>query len=287
MEFPIGSWACTDGKGNSPVTEILQYEFMRNAIMAAVLSSLICGLIGTVIVVKRLVILAGGIAHAAYGGIGLAAFLGISLRAGTLAFSAVVSLIMARLTLTNRARADTAIGVIWAVGMAVGVICVDLTPGYGADLMSYLFGSILSVTKVDLYMMAVITVIGAILLGRFYRTLLAYIYDEDFARTRGINVELIHYALVLFISVSIVLVIRVVGLILVIALLTIPPYIAEGYSKSLIGMMSLSCMLSLAFSIGGLWLSYVYDLTSGASIIMVAGVCYLLSVLSVHLRNRG
>jgi len=287
MAYLIACWVHTPGKEHIRVADILQYEFMRNAVMAAVLSSLICGLIGTIIVVKRFVILAGGVAHAAYGGVGLAAFLGIPLRLGTLVFSAVVSLIMGRLTLTQKARADTVIGVIWAIGMAIGVICVDLTPGYGADLMSYLFGSILSVSKIDLYMMGGIALAGILLLVRFYRVLLAYIYDEDFARTRGINVKLIHYMLVLFISISVVLVIRVVGLILVIALLTIPPYMAEGFSRSLFGMILLSCLLSLFFSLTGLWLSYVYDLTSGASIIMVAGACYLLmSLLSGYLPVR-
>jgi zinc transport system permease protein len=252
---------------------------MQNAIMAAVLSSLICGLIGTVIVVKRLVILAGGIAHAAYGGIGIAAFLGIPLRAGALVFSAFLSLVMGRITLINRARADTVIGVIWAVGMAVGVICVDLTPGYGVDLMSYLFGSILSVSRMDLYMMGAIAALGGILFFRYYRIILVYIYDEDFARTRGVRVDLIHHLLVLFLSISVVLVIRVVGLILIIALLTIPPHIAESHSKSLAGMVLLSSLLSLLFSLSGLWLSYIFDLTSGASIIMVAGAGYLISML--------
>lgn len=262
--------------------EILQYEFMRNAIMAAVLSSLICGLIGTLIVLKRLVILAGGIAHAAYGGVGLAAFMGISLRTGALFFSLFLSLVMGRITLQKKARADTAIGVIWAVGMATGVICIDLTPGYGVDLMSYLFGSILSVSKIDLSMMASIAILGILMCYRYYRLILVYVYDEDFARTRGINVTLIHYLLVIFISVSVVLVIRVVGLILVIALLTIPPSIAEGYSRSLAGMICLSSFFSLLFSLCGLWISYTYDLTSGASIIMVAAAGYLLSRL-LHL----
>jgi zinc transport system permease protein len=266
------------GKNNQMI-EVLQYEFMQNAIMAAVLSSLICGLIGTVIVVKRLVILAGGIAHAAYGGIGIAAFLGIPLRAGALVFSAFLSLVMGRITLINRARADTVIGVIWAVGMAVGVICVDLTPGYGVDLMSYLFGSILSVSRMDLYMMGAIAALGGILFFRYYRIILVYIYDEDFARTRGVRVDLIHHLLVLFLSISVVLVIRVVGLILIIALLTIPPHIAESHSKSLAGMVLLSSLLSLLFSLSGLWLSYIFDLTSGASIIMVAGAGYLISML--------
>lgn len=259
------------------MSEILQYEFMRNAIMAAVLSSLICGLIGTLVVLKRLVILAGGIAHAAYGGVGLAAFMGISLRAGALFFSLFLSLIMGRIILQKKARADTAIGVIWAVGMAIGVICIDLTPGYGVDLMSYLFGSILSVSKIDLSMMGTIAILGILMCFRYYRLILVYIYDEDFARTRGINVTLIHYLLVIFISVSVVLIIRVVGLILVIALLTIPPSIAEGYSRSLAGMICLSSFLSLLFSLCGLWISYTYDLTSGASIIMVAAAGYLFS----------
>jgi len=266
--------------------EALQYDFMRNALMAAFLASAICGVIGTLVVIKRFVILAGGIAHAAYGGVGMALFFGFPLRAGAISFSMVISLILARITLREKTRSDTIIGVIWAVGMALGVIFADLTPGYGVQLMSYLFGSILSVNSIDLYLMAGITAATWGLFAWNYRALLVYAYDEDFARIRGIPVTLFHYGIVVMISLSVVMLIRVVGLILVIALLTIPPYMAERFSRSLMGMAWISFLLSLVFSFAGLILSYNMNLTSGASIILVAAVSYFLSSV-IFPGNKG
>ncbi|HPI97343.1 MAG TPA: metal ABC transporter permease [Synergistales bacterium] len=257
--------------------EVLQYDFMRNAILAAFLASAICGVIGTLVVIKRFVILAGGIAHAAYGGIGMALYFGFPPRVGAISFSCAVSLILARITLLERARSDTIIGVIWAVGMALGVIFADLTPGYGVHLMSYLFGSILSVNMIDLYLMGSIAILTWGFFSLNYRSILVYAYDEDFARTRGIRVTFFHYVIVVMISLSVVMLIRVVGLILVIALLTIPPYMGERFSKSLMGMALISFVFSLLFCFLGLLVSYELDLTSGASIILVAGGGYFLS----------
>lgn len=257
--------------------DALQYDFMRNAIMAALLASAICGVIGTLVVIKRFVILAGGIAHAAYGGIGMALYFGFPPRFGAISFSFAVSLILARITLLDRGRADTIIGVIWAVGMALGVVFADLTPGYGVHLMSYLFGSILSVSMIDLYLMGSIALLTWGFFYWNYRSILVYAYDEDFASTRGIAVTLFHYVIVVMISLSVVMLIRVVGLILVIALLTIPPYMAERFSRSLMGMAVVSFAFSLIFCFLGLVVSYYLDLTSGASIILVAGGGYFLS----------
>ena len=259
--------------------EILQFEFMQNALCAGILASMICGVIGTLVVVNRIVFISGGIAHAAYGGIGIAFFFGLPYLAATLGFSLLIAAIMATVTLKAKHRADTVIGVLWAVGMALGVLLLDMTPGYNADLMSYLFGSILTVPDSDLKLMAFLTVGIILTVGYFYNDLLAMSYDEEFARVRGVPVGLLYFLLLGMIAVSVVMLIRVVGLILVIALLTIPPYIAEKYSESLSMMMLVSGLLSTVFTLAGLWISYAFNLTSGATIIMVSGTGFFVSIM--------
>lgn len=256
--------------------EALGFEFMRNAIMAGLLASLACGIIGSLVVAKRIVFISGGIAHAAYGGIGIAFFLGIPYMIGTLGFSLIIAVVMTFLTLENKHRADTVIGVLWAAGMALGVILIDLSPGYNVDLMSYLFGSILAVTKQDLVMMAVMCAIIIAMVTFFYNDFLAMSYDPDFARLRRIPVRFLYAILLAMIAVSIVMVIKVVGLILVIALMTIPPYIAEKKAVSLGQMMVISSILSALFTIGGLFISYKFNITSGAAIILFASAAFAL-----------
>jgi zinc transport system permease protein len=263
--------------------DALQYEFMRNALVAGLLASVICGIMGTLVVVNRIVFLSGGIAHAAYGGIGLSFFLGWPYLVGTLGFSFTAAMVMAAVSLKAKHRADTIIGVIWAVGMACGIILMDLTPGYNVDLMSYLFGSILTVPQADLWIMLIV---GALIAGfviYFYKDLLAISYDEEFARIRGVPIRALYFALIGLLAVTIVMVIQVVGLILVIALLTIPPFMVEKYAKSLFQMMMGSSLLGAVFTICGLWLSYAFDLTSGASIVLVAGIAFLFFFLVDHL----
>ena len=257
--------------------EALQYEFMQNALMAGLLAGIICGIMGTLVVVNRVVFLSGGIAHAAYGGIGLAFFMGWPFLAGALSFTLVMALLMAAITLKAKHRSDTIIGVIWALGMAMGIIFIDLTPGYNVDLMSYLFGSILTVPDSDIWMMLVVGICIIGVVSYFYHDYLALSYDEEFAQIRGVPVKALYFLLIGMLAVTIVFIIQVVGLILVIALLTIPPYIAEKYSKSLFVMMVLSSLLSAFFTVTGLWLSYAFDTTSGASIILVAGLGFLIS----------
>ena len=263
--------------------EALQYEFIRNALAAGLLASVICGIMGTLVVVNRIVFLSGGIAHAAFGGIGLSFFLGWPYLVGTMGFSIAAGMVMAAVSLKAKHRADTIIGVIWAVGMAFGIILLDLTPGYNVDLMSYLFGSILAVPRLDLWIMLMV---GALIGGfviYFYKDLLAISYDEEFARIRGVPIRALYFTLIGILAIAIVLIIRIVGLILVIALLTIPPFMVEKYAKSLFQMMMGSSLLGALFTIIGLWLSYAFNLTSGASIILVAGISFFLFFLIDHL----
>jgi zinc transport system permease protein len=258
--------------------EALQYEFMRNALAAGLLASIICGVMGTLVVVNRIVFLSGGIAHAAYGGIGLAFFFGWPFLVGTLGFTLAAALAMGAIMFKAKHRSDTVIGVLWAVGMATGVILLDLTPGYNVDLMSYLFGSILAVPVSDLWLMLAVAAVILAVMTYFYNDYLAMSYDEEFARIRGVPVRFLYFLMIGLLAVGIVMMIQIVGLILVIALLTIPPYIAEKHARSMFTMMVYASGLSIVFTLTGLLLSYRFNLTSGATIILVAAAGFLLSV---------
>lgn len=259
--------------------DLLHFDFMQNAFIASLLVSIICGIIGTLIVINRMVFIAGGIAHGSYGGIGLALYFGIAPMLGASIFSLFLGAIIAYITYKNSARLDSLIGVIWAFGMALGIIMTDLTPGYNVDLMSYLFGAILSVSMEDLYGMSFVLLIVLAFAISYYKQLLAMSFDAQFAKLRGINVTLLYFALVLMVALGIVIIIRAVGLILVIALLTIPPYIAEKFTNAMSHMMALASILSAVFCVLGLYVSYTFNLSSGACIILVATLSFFISKL--------
>ncbi len=266
--------------------EALQFDFMRHALMAGVLVSIACGIVGVYVVVNRFVFVSGGIAHAAYGGIGLGYFLGINPVWGAILFSLAAALGMGVVQRKTRQRADTVIGVMWAIGMAVGIVFVDLTRGYAVDLMSYLFGSILTVPRSDLVIMAILDVVIIVLVVVFYKELLAISYDETFATVENVPVGAIYITLLCLVALTVVMLMRVVGLIMVIALLTMPAAISEQFTSSLKKMMVLSVILGIVFTTVGLWLSYALNLTSGATIILVAGCAFLLSLLYKALAKR-
>lgn len=260
--------------------EALSYEFMQNALIAGILVSLVSGIIGSLIVANRMVFLAGGIAHAAYGGIGIAIFTGIPIFLGTSVFAIIAAIIMSYVTMRQKENIDTFIGLIWAVGMAIGIILVDLTPGYNVDLMSYLFGSILAVNRDDLYYMGGLFVIIVLAIGFWYRNILAVSYDSEYAELSGINVRFFYTLILILSALTVVIAIKVVGLILVIALLTIPIYIAQKISSSLYSMMIISGIIASLFTVIGLWLSYSFNLTSGATIILVSALSLILFMIS-------
>lgn len=267
------------------ISQALQFDFMRNALMAGVLVSIACGIIGTFVVINRIVFISGGIAHAAYGGIGLGYFFGFNPVLGAIAFSLLSALGMGWVERNTKERADTIIGVMWAIGMAIGIILIDLTEGYKADLMSYLFGSILAVPQQDLIIMVILDLIIALMVFIFYKELLAISFDPIFATTRNIPVDFLYLMLISAIALTIVMIMQVVGLIMVIALLTIPAAIASQFVKDIKQMIIVSSILGIIFNIIGLWLSYTFNLTSGATIILVAGVVYLISLTFKSIYN--
>lgn len=259
--------------------EALQFEFMRNAIAAGILVSIACGVIGTFVVINRIVFISGGIAHAAYGGIGLGYFFQFNPLWGAIAFALVSALSMGIVERKTQQRSDTLIGVMWAMGMAIGIILIDKTDGYKADLMSYLFGSILTVPREDLLIMLILDMIIIAIISFFYQQLVAISFDPVFATTRNLPVDRLYLMLIAAVALTVVMVMQVVGLILVIALLSIPAAISNQFVKDIKQMIVLSSILGMTFTSLGLWLSYIYDLTSGATIILVAGTSYLVTLL--------
>ncbi|MCA1743383.1 MAG: metal ABC transporter permease [Desulfonatronovibrio sp.] len=267
--------------------EVLHYEFMRNALLAGLLISIACGIIGTMVVVNRIVFISGGIAHASYGGIGLAFFAGFSPNLGAAMVALISALVMGIVSRKNKHRADTVIGVIWAVGMSAGIVLMDLTPGYNVDLMSYLFGSILMVPGSSLWIMAAMNIAIILITYLFYKDFLAMSYDEEFAMAMGVPVGPLYFLLLTMVAMTVVMTIQVVGLILVIALLTIPSYLAEKYTNSLKNMMIWAVVISVLFTQSGIWISYWLNLTTGATIVLVAAVFFFASALIPKQSNKS
>jgi len=278
---------------------MLSMGFMRNALAAALLVSVACGVIGSLVVVRRLVFISGGIAHAAYGGVGLgywlqyavpvgaaAAFPGVWPLAGALVFSLAAAVVMGLITRRGlHQRSDTVIGVLWAVGMALGVLFADLTPGYKANLMSYLFGSILAVSPWEITVMAVMDLVILAGVAVFFRPLQAVSFDETFAETRGLPVGALHMITLCMVAVSVVMMMRMVGLIMVIALLTIPAAISGMFNRRLSGMMVWAVVLGTVFSVAGLAAAWFWNVSSGAAVILTAGTFYFLALAGRRLRK--
>lgn len=256
--------------------EILSYDFIQNALLAGIIVSIITAIIGALVVVNKMVFLSGGIAHSAYGGVGLAMFFSLPMLLTTSLFCIVVTIIIAFASYKNRENLDIMIGLMWAAGMSFGIMLVDLTPGYHTDLMTYLFGSLLAVTKQDIYYMISLLLGILMIIITFYRDILAVSYDSEYARLRGVKTKFFYTLILILSSLAIVISIKVVGLILVIALLTIPIYIASFYCNSLLSMMIIAAFLSMIFTIIGLVISYQFDLSSGPSIIMASSLTALI-----------
>ena len=268
------------------LSTVLEMPFMQNALLAGLLASVACGIIGTLIAANRMLFLAGGVAHTAYGGVGLALFLGIPVLPATLFFSIGAALLMSALSLKTRINTETMIGVLWAVGMAVGIILIDLTPGYRADLGTYLFGNILAVSDSDILLMLVLDGVILLLIGGGFQSLLAFTFDRDFAASRGLPVAFLHHLLVVLAAVCVVMLMRVVGLLLVMALFTLPQAIAIRHAGSFGRTMLLAVLGSSLFCVVGLLLSAIFDLASGAMIILVACMMFGISLLWTKLRAK-
>lgn len=266
--------------------EILQYEFMRNALIAALLASIACGIIGVYVVVKRIVFISGGIAHAAFGGIGLGYFLSVDPILGVIPFSIASALSMGIVGKRTKIPEDTAIGILWAMGVALGIIFIGMTPGYAPDLFGYLFGSILTVPTSDILLMLSLNAAIIVTVLSFHHEFQAISFDEEYATAIGLPTERLYLLLLCLIALTVVVLIRVVGVILVIALLTIPAALSRQFTHRLSSMMFLSVFLCAIFSICGLLLSYAFDLPSGATIVLVSGAAFIISSISKSISAR-
>ncbi|MDD4986155.1 MAG: metal ABC transporter permease [Dehalococcoidales bacterium] len=265
---------------------ILQYEFMQNAFWAGLLAAIACGIIGTYVIVKRMVFISGGIAHASFGGIGIGYFMGINPIIGALVFTIASALGMGALIRRTRLAEDTAIGIFWSIGMALGILFIAITPGYAPDLFSYLFGNILTVPASDLLLMIILDAVIILVVSLLYKEFTALSFDEEFGRVMGLPVERLYLTLLCLIALTVVLMIRIVGIILIIALLTIPAAMARRFTSNLKKMMLLAVGLGIGFTFGGLWLSYAVDLPSGATIILVGGGVFLITLGFLKLQSR-
>lgn len=266
--------------------EALQYEFMRNALLAGLLAAAVCGVVGVYVIVKKVVSISGSIAHASFGGIGLGYLLGINPIIGAVFFTLASALTMGLVTRRTKLSEDTIIGILWAMGMALGVVFIGLSPGYAPDLLSYLFGNILTVPTSDLLLMLVLDVVIFVVVIALYKELLALAFDEEFSKAAGVPVEKLYLLLLGMIALTVVVLIRVVGIILVIALLTIPATLARQFTHDLRKMMLLAVLFGVIFTLGGLWLSYLLDMASGATIILLNGSVLLAFFAVRRLRRR-
>lgn len=262
----------------------MQYDFVLKGILGAVFASITAGLAGTYVVSKRMVFLSGGITHASFGGIGVGYFAGINPVAGAAVFGIMSALGIEYLSVRHKIREDSAIGILWAFGMAIGVIFIYLTPGYTPNLMGYLFGSILTVTDADLIALGIMSVILIAYFGIFYRTILYISFDEQFARTYSAYVDVFKYITTSLIALTIVLNIRMAGVVLVISLLTIPPNIAMLFTRVYLNVVIVSILAGFLGTAAGYFISYIAGIPVGATIIFTMVVMWIIAKVISQIR---
>lgn len=259
--------------------ELFQSDFLRNALIAGFLTSIACGIVGALTVVNRLAYAAGGIAHSSLGGIGVALLLGFSPIWGALFASLLAALIVSWITLKYQEKSDTAISAVWSLGMAIGILCIYQVDGYTVDPMTYLFGNILLVPHRDLILVALLDLLVVATVVILYRPLLIISFDRELAKIRGLPVEVLHIVMMLLLALTITALIQVVGLLMMIALLTLPAAIASRVTKSLSTMMIAGALIGIFSTFFGLLLSWWIDLPSGAIIIIFITLLYFASLL--------
>lgn len=256
---------------------IFQYDFIIKSLLGALFASITAGLAGTYIVSKRMVFLSGGITHASFGGIGIGYFIGINPVVGAAVFGILSALGVEYLSVKQKIREDSAIGILWAFGMAIGIIFIYLTPGYTPNLMSYLFGSILTVTNADIIALGIMSIFLILYFGLFYRTILYISFDEIFARTYSSYVDIFKYFTTALIALTIVLNIRMAGVVLVISLLTIPPNIAMLFTKVYLKIVIWSVVAGFIGTSGGYAISYFAGIPVGATIIFTLVIIWVVA----------
>jgi len=257
--------------------DILQYTFFQNALIGSLLTAITCGIVGTYVVARRLVFISGGITHASFGGLGLGFFLGMNPILMAMAFSILSAFGVEWVSKTQNVREDSAIAGVWSLGMALGVIFIFLTPGYAPNLSAYLFGNILTVSYQDILWIAILALLLIVTFCLFTREILYVAFDRDFAVTQRLPVRWVEYVMMLFIAVTIVLSIRLVGIMLLMSLLTLPQItvniFTSDFKKIIIG----SIFMGFLGCVAGLIFSYLFNIPSGAIIILVLVILFLLA----------
>ncbi len=259
------------------MSALFEYSFLQTALLAGLLASIGCGIMGSYVVVKRIGYMAGGISHSVLGGMGAAVYFGFSPTLGALLAALLAALLIGAVKLRFKTQEDTLIGALWAVGMSAGILFLSRTPGYNYNLISYLFGNILLVSESQLWQMLALDALVSGLILAFYRQFLAVSFDDEFARLRGVPVTFFYLLLLCLVALTVVLLVQVVGLILVIALLTLPAAIAAHHTHTLGRMMLLASILGMVFTLSGIALSYQLNLPGGPVIILLAGAAFLFS----------
>lgn len=266
--------------------DIFRYEYLMNAFLAAVFAGITCGIVGTYVVARRMVFLCGGVTHASFGGLGIAVYMGTNPIAGAMVFAVLSAIGIEWAGDRGRIREDSAIGIIWSVGMAVGALFMSLTPGYtSGDLSSYMFGSIVTVTTRDMVTLGVLTllcVVGAVL---WWRPVMYLAFDRDFAASQGMSTRTASYAMAVIVALTIVLSIRVMGIVLLLSLFTIPAATANALTKSYASITRGAAAIAVAGAVTGLLISYNMEVPPGASIIFTLTVA-LIVVKLLTLRSK-
>lgn len=257
--------------------ELLEYAFFRNALAGVTLISVACAVIGVYVVTRRMTFIAGGITHTCFGGLGLGYFMGWNPLVTAGAFAVIGSLGVDAMS-RGRVRQDSAIAVVWALGMALGILFVFLTPGYVPELNSFLFGNVLNITATDLWIFAAFSLLSVALYSAFGKVIVAVSFDEDFARTRHLPVRLVNTLMMVMVSVCIVLTIKMIGVMLLMSLISLPQLVAERLTRSYTRMMIVSGIVSLVGCVGGLWLSVLIDVPASAVIVILLALFYGISL---------
>ena len=270
----------------SDLFAIFEYQFFRNAIIAAILISIFAAMVGTYIVSRKIVFIGGGITHASFGGIGIAYYLGFNPFAGAAIFAIMTALGIEWIAQKGKVREDSAIAILWSLGMATGIIFVFITPGYTPNLMSFLFGSILSVGTTDLYVLAGFGLLTALAFAIFFRPILYTAFDPEFAQVMGVRVAIFRYMMSVLMAMAIVISIRSIGIILVLSIFTIPQITAMLFTRNFARIIPLAALWGITGSVTGLILSYLLDIPSGASIIFFLTMQFLIIKLIFVIKQK-
>lgn len=271
------------------IIELLDYAFFRNALLGSLFASIACGIIGTYVVTKRLVFISGGITHASFGGLGIGFYFGLSPILSAMGFSILSAFGIQWLSRKQGVREDSAIAVFWSLGMAIGIMLTFLTPGYATNLSEYLFGNILTITRGDIAALFVVSLVLLLFFILFYHAIVSISFDTEFARTRRLPTQFIEYGMMFFVAITIVLCIRLVGIVLLMSLITVPQMTANLFTVNYRKMIFLSILLSFVGCVAGLLLSYYLNVPSGAFIIFVLILMFFLAkgIKALNAKSQG